>query len=129
MKKIQVLIFPITIILLMFLIENKNTGTLYLDFCEAKNTSLIEKKPLLIIFDNKSKQEISTIKNIKDYVVCFLDYEENKKIIEEYKINKIPSYVIIDNITNSVYKEEGYKNKNKLIEWLFQIKQKIKSDH
>lgn len=128
MKKIQILIFPITILLLFFLLEKKDVSTFYLNFDEAKNTSIQENKPLLVIFDKESRGDISSVRNIKGYVVCFLDYEENKEIIEEYKIKKIPSYLIIDNKKNVVYKEEGYKNKNKLFEWLAQIKEKIKSN-
>lgn len=128
MKKIQILIFPITILLLIFLLDKKDINDLYLDLEEAKQVSSSENKPLLVIIDNKSMGEVNSIKNIKGYIVCFLDYEKDKKIIEEYKIKKIPSYIIIDNKTNVVYKEEGYRNKNKLIEWLVQIKEKIKSN-
>lgn len=128
MKKIQKLIFPLTILLLLLLINRniENNNTFFIDIKEAKQTSLLEDKPLLIIFDQSISDEVKQISNIKDYVICLLEYEKNRSIFEEYQIKKIPSYVVVDNRTNVIYKEEGRKNKKFLLEWLKSTNNKIR---
>lgn len=123
MKKIQNIIFPITILFLIILIDNNKNNNIFIDIKEAKNASIKEDRPLLIVFD-QDYSEKANLKYIKTYVICVLDCVKDKEIFEEYKIKKIPSYIVIDNKTNVIYKEEGSKSKKGLSEWLLKIKNK-----
>lgn len=83
------------------------------------------KKDLLIIFGadwcvycNILKNDIHTNLNIvEDKIICFVNFDLRKDMVKEYKVRTIPDYMLYrDNI--EIKRKVGYKNKNKLQEWL-----------
>lgn len=114
------MVFSIILLFLALTMLNNKQESFFIDYNEAKKQSVEEKKPLLIYF-NKSlnDQKISYLSKIKkEYVVCILDYESNKEIFDKFNIKTIPSIVLEDEENKIICKEEGYLEKNKLIELL-----------
>jgi thioredoxin-related protein len=83
------------------------------------------KKDLLIIFGanwcvycNILKNDIKTNLNIvEDKIVCFVDFDQNKDMVKEYRVRTIPDYMLYrDSI--EIKRKVGYKNKEKFQEWL-----------
>lgn len=121
------MIFSIILLIIVFIIHNKkyNSGTFFINYEEAKIYSIEKNKPLFICFNSSlSNQKISDFKKIKeDYVVCILDLESDKDIFKKYNITKIPSYMVVDNKNKIICKEEGYREKNMLFEWLSKLRE------
>jgi thioredoxin 1 len=83
------------------------------------------KKDLLIIFGanwciycNILKNDINTNLNmVEDKIVCFVDFDQNKDMVKEYRVRTIPDYMLYrDSI--EIKRKVGYKNKEKFQEWL-----------
>lgn len=83
------------------------------------------KKDLLIIFGanwciycNILKNDINTNLNIvEDKIICFVDFDQNKDMVKEYRVRTIPDYMLYrDSI--EIKRKVGYKNKEKFQEWL-----------
>lgn len=104
--------------------NKKYSKDFFINLEEAKKYSVEKDKPLFICFNSTlSDQNISDFKKIKDnYIICILDLEKDKEEFKKYNITKIPSYIVIDNKNKMICKEEGYKEKNKLFEWLYKLR-------
>lgn len=114
------MVFSIILLFLALTIFKNNNISFFIDYNEAKKQSLQEKKPLLIYFNNSlNDQKIYYLNKVKkEYIICILDYESNKEIFEKFDIKTIPSVVLEDEENKIICKEEGYLEKNKLIEFL-----------
>lgn len=121
------MVLSIMLLALVLIVHNKkhSNSTFFINYEEAKIYSVEKEKPLFICFNSSlSSQKISDFKKIKeDYVVCILDVERDKDIFKKYNITKIPSYIVVDNKNKIICKEEGYKEKNMLFEWLSKLRE------
>lgn len=121
-------LITLSLTILLAIIVLKNNYAFYTNYEEAKTKSLSENKPLLIYFYSE-KEKIFNLKEIeKDYIICFLNYEKNKKISEVFKIEKLPSYVVVDNNTKEICKIEGEESKQKILRWLINHKKYINKE-
>jgi len=120
----------LTFLLILFIINNSQglfaAPAIFVDspedaFALAEDT----KKDLLIIFGsdycvycNILKNDINTNLNIvEDKIVCFVDFDQNKDMVKEYRVRIIPDYILYrDSI--EIKRKVGYKNKEKFQEWL-----------
>lgn len=83
------------------------------------------KKDLVIIFGadwcvycNIMKKDINTDLNIvEDKIVCFIDFDQRKDMVKEYKVRVIPDYMLYRE-SIEIKRKAGYKNKEKFQEWL-----------
>jgi thioredoxin-related protein len=136
-------IFPLLAIILMILIqqkqlyinhnniinENKNIiSETYLNLEEAKSAASKLNKDILIIFETDwcgtcrkfKKDSVSKIDiELDDYIVCFLDVEKDKNIIDKYEVKSLPYYIVINKNGEIKKRGSGYKSKNLFIDWLF----------
>jgi thioredoxin 1 len=120
----------LTFLLILFIINNSQglfaAPAIFVDspedaFALAEDT----KKDLLIIFGadycvycNILKNDINTNLNIvEDKIVCFVDFDQNKDIVKEYRVRIIPDYMLYRN-NIEIKRKTGYKNKEKFQEWL-----------
>jgi thioredoxin-related protein len=105
--------------------QKNNNSTFFINYEEAKIYSAQKDKPLFICFNSSlSNQKISDFKKIKeDYIVCILDLEKDKDVFEKYNITKIPSYIVLDRKNKTICKEEGYKDKKILFDWLSKLRE------
>jgi thiol:disulfide interchange protein DsbD len=61
----------------------------------------------------------ATVKEaLKDYIVCFVDREDEKQIALRYAIAGLPGYVIVDGKEALQKKGVGYKTPDEFIRWL-----------
>ena len=117
MKKNFNILISTILILILFLSLNENKYIT--DYNLAKEKSIEKNMPLLLCFEEtySKKQNLKEAKNY--YIVCVLTIDKNKELFEEYKIKKIPSYVIVDQKTQKTCSIEGEESKQKVIQWLF----------
>lgn len=55
------------------------------------------------------KKDIDKIDNFKQYIVCFIDTDKNKELVEKYRIKGLPTSIIIDKQENELSRKTGYK--------------------
>lgn len=87
------------------------------------------KKDVLVIFTADWCQYCQKLKNdinrnpsiVEDKIICYIDKDNNKDLIKEYKVKSIPDYLILrDNI--EIARQVGYYGKDELVEWLKNVK-------
>lgn len=71
---------------------------------------------------NKAKNDIEKDNNhdkiLSKYGIMYVDYDNNKEIVNIYKIEKIPTFIILDNHGNEIKRKVGYKNITDLLHFL-----------
>jgi len=126
-KKFNSLITLSLTILLAIVVLRDSNFFYYENFYIAQKQSLTKNKPLLIYF--YSEKEKLNLKEIeKDYIICFLNYEKNKNIFEKFKLEKLPSYVIINNETKEICKIEGEQSKQSILRWLINLRKNTNTE-
>jgi len=86
-------------------------------------------KPVLLIvvadwceYCNIMKQDIALNLNIlDDTIVCYMDYDNNKKVIKEYKIKSVPTTIFLTD-NKEISRKTGYKNIKEFSWWLDNVK-------
>ena len=99
------------------------TNIFYNEYDKAKNTADTYAKKLVLIFGavwcpycKDLKKDISTIREFDDYIVCFIDIDNNKDITNKFQIKELPTSIILYK-NNEEARKSGYK-KTEYIKWL-----------
>lgn len=93
------------------------TKNIYYDeYDKCKDLSVQYNKKLVLIFSadwcpycRTLKKDIDNIILFKQYIVCFIDTDKNKNLVEKYAIKGLPTSVIIDSRENELSRKMGYK--------------------
>lgn len=85
------------------------------EYDQAKKISKEYNKKLILIFGAEwcpyckdLKKDIDKIKELKEYIICFINIENNKNLIKEYDIKSLPTSIILSNNKQETRKT-GYK--------------------
>jgi thiol-disulfide isomerase/thioredoxin len=98
------------------------------DYDIAINLAKTQQKNVLVIFGLENchyckvlKKDLVALKNIDNYIVCYLDSRENKKLTGKMGIKKWPTSVVVtvgsENQGESA-RVVGYGNKKEYDDWL-----------
>jgi len=68
------------------------------------------------------KKDVNNIAELNSYIVCFIDTDKNKTLVDQYRVRGLPTSVIIDYEEKELSRKSGYK-KNSYNEWLKNSKQ------
>ena len=88
----------------------------------AENTD----SDILVIFTadwcgacQKMKKDIETDESgtLSKHIVCYIDYDNNKQLVREYNVKKIPHYFILRK-RKEIKKQTGYKNFPHFRKWV-----------
>lgn len=123
LKKIFYAIFIASIL------YNSSSAIDFAIYTNSLQDSLIEsensKKDILVIFTadwcgfcQKMKKDIDDDQSlVEDLIVCYIDYDENKDLVKEYKVKNIPDYFLLHKGVETKRKV-GYSNKKDFKKWL-----------
>lgn len=96
----------------------------YNDYDKCKNLAELYNKKLLLVFTaewcqycTELKKDIDYIDSFKNYIVCIIDIDRNKNLIDKYRIKGLPTSLILDKKNNELSRKTGYKIKE-YNEWL-----------
>jgi thioredoxin-related protein len=99
------------------------TNIFYNEYDKAKTTADTYAKKLVLIFGaawcpycKDLKKDSSTIREFDDYIVCFIDIDNNKELTNKFQIKELPTSIIVYK-NNEEVRKSGYK-KNEYIKWL-----------
>ena len=99
------------------------TNIFYNEYDKAKEIAATHAKKLVLIFGavwcpycKDLKKDIINIREFDNYIVCFIDIDDNKTITNKFQIKELPTSIILHNDTEEARKS-GYK-KTEYIKWL-----------
>lgn len=99
------------------------TKIFYNEYDKAKNVADTYAKKLVLIFGavwcpycKDLKKDIANIKEFDNYIVCFLDIDNNKDITNKFQIKELPTSIILYK-NNEEKRKSGYK-KIEYTNWL-----------
>jgi thioredoxin 1 len=128
MKKLFTIAFMICCFCLNLEATRANDTVIISSVDTAKQASLEEDKPLLLIF---SADWCKPCKNLHDdidanleevaskYIVCHVDYDTNKELARKYGVTAIPNTVILrKNDFFRINQKLGYSNYSSYKRWL-----------
>lgn len=116
----------------IFILGILGTSSSAIDFAiytSSLQDSLIEsensKKDVLVIFTadwcgfcQKMKKDIDENQSLVDnLIVCYIDYDENKDLVKEYKVRNIPDYFLLHKGVE-IKRKVGYSNSKDFKKWL-----------
>lgn len=119
----------IVLIIVSFLSINHNLVADSAIFVNELNDAIVLSenlnKDILIIFSadwcgycNKMKKDIDNNTMLLDnYIVCFIDCENNNELIRKYRVKNIPHSLIIKD-KQEIRKKIGYSNLSDFKKWL-----------
>lgn len=89
----------------------------YDEYDKAKELSVAYNKKLILVFGadwcpycKDLKRDVKQIKGFSKYIVCFIDTDKNKEIVQKNKIRSLPTSLILDSKGNELGRKTGYKN-------------------
>jgi thioredoxin-related protein len=89
---------------------------------EAVSLSKQMNLPILIIFSSDDCSYCNLLKenipDIENTIVCFIDYQNNKQLVKQYKVSLIPDSIVIDHKENQLKRLKGFKDKHSYEAWL-----------
>lgn len=99
------------------LLPDTITKNIYYDeYNKCKDLASKYNKKLVLVFGadwcpycRVLKKDINNITGFKKYIVCIIDTDKNKELVEKYKIKGLPTSVIIDSKENELARKTGYK--------------------
>lgn len=101
----------------------------YEEYDKCKELSKQYQRKLVLIFGadwcpycRDLKKDASTITEFNNYIVCFIDTDKNKNLVEKYRVRGLPTSVIINDQEEELDRKAGYK-KASYNEWLKNSKQ------
>lgn len=87
----------------------------YDEYDKAKKLSIDYNKKLVLVFGadwcpycKDLKRDVNKIQEFKEYIVCFINTDNNKTMVQEYKIKSLPTSIILSKDTEETRKS-GYK--------------------
>lgn len=63
------------------------------------------------------KDIIENISVVDNYIVCYVDYDKRADMVKEYKVKRIPDYMIYKN-KKEIKRKVGYNGINQFKNWL-----------
>ena len=106
---------PITIPSVPFLPELTN-NIYYDEYEKCKSLSAQYNKKLVLVFGADwcpycriLKKDIDKITGFKKHIVCFIDSDKNKELVQKYRIKGLPTSVIVDSKETELSRKTGYK--------------------
>lgn len=104
----------------------ENLAIVYDDIDKAKNIAKYYNKKLVLVFSadwcpfcKKLKSDLEHIANKNLYILCLVDIEKNKPVIQAYKLKTLPTSIVFDGDIE-IQRTSGY-NKSSYINWLKSI--------
>lgn len=101
----------------------ENLAIVYNDIDKAKNIAKHYNKKLILVFSadwclfcKKLKSDLDHFANQNLYVLCLVDIEQNKSVVQEYKLKTLPTSIVFEH-DKETQRTSGY-NKNLYINWL-----------
>lgn len=93
------------------------TKNIYYDeYDKCKDLSKKYNKRLVLVFGADwcpycriLKKDIDNITEFKKYIVCFIDTDKNKELVQKYRIKGLPTSVIVDHKETELARKTGYK--------------------
>ena len=93
------------------------TKNIYYDeYDKCKSLSAQYNKKLILVFGADwcpycriLKKDIDKITGFKKYIVCFIDSDKNKELVQKYRIKGLPTSVIVDSKETELSRKTGYK--------------------
>lgn len=87
------------------------------------------KKDVLVIFTadwcpacKKMKKDIvDDLSMVDDKIICYVNVDQDKDLVKEYKVRSLPDYFILRNNTE-MGRMVGYKDRATFIKWLNNVK-------
>lgn len=106
-----------------------NNNIFYDEYEKCKELSRTHNKKIVLIFGadwcpycRDLKKDVKNITEFNSYIVCFINTDKNKELVEKYRIRGLPTSVIIDYEEQELNRKSGYK-KDSYNEWLKNSKQ------
>lgn len=107
------------------LLPSKNVKT----YEEAVKAAKAHKMPIFLYFGAEwcgpcktmkattlADEEVKT--KLQDYIVLFVDVDKEKALTKKFKVNGIPSYMVIASDETILARTSGGKNKQEFLDWL-----------
>lgn len=106
------------------------TKNIYYDeYDKCKDLAKRHDKKIVLIFGadwcpycRDLKKDVNNITEFNNYIVCFIDTDKNKTLVDQYRVRGLPTSVIIDHEEKELNRKSGYK-KDSYNEWLKNSKQ------
>lgn len=115
-------ILPILCSIVFLSTAYADPSVLVSSYNEAVSLSKQTNLPILIIFSSDNCSYCNLLKenmpDIENTIVCFIDYQNNKQLVKQYKVNLIPDSIVIDHKENQLKRLKGFKDKNSYEAWL-----------
>ena len=101
-------------------------------YVEAIIAAKAQNKPIFLYFSANwcapcKKMRLETIQNekvkkvFKQFIVLTLDYDEKKKLADQFSVKELPAYFVLDDNGKVLQKAVGYKTTAAFKEWLLPI--------
>lgn len=103
--------------------EPENLTIVYDDIDKAKKIAKYYNKKLVLVFSadwcpfcKKLKSDLDHFANKNSYVLCLVDIEKQKTVIQQYKLKTLPTSIVFEN-DEETQRTSGY-NKISYANWL-----------
>lgn len=101
----------------------------YDEYEKCKDLSKEYNKKLVLVFGadwcpycRDLKKDVNSITEFSNYIVCFIDTDKNKTLVDQYRIKGLPTSIIITHKEEELDRKSGYK-RSSYNEWLKNSKQ------
>jgi thioredoxin-related protein len=91
----------------------------YDEYDKAKELSVTYDKKLVLVFGadwcpycKDLKRDVKEIKGFSKYIVCFIDTDKNKEMVQKNKIRSLPTSIVFDTKDNELGRKTGYKKQD-----------------
>lgn len=106
--------------------QPEHLAIVYDDIDKAKNIAEHYDKKLVLVFSaewcpfcKKLKSDLDILANKNSYVICLIDIEKNKKVVQQYQLKTLPTSIVLDN-NKEMQRTSGY-NRTSYSNWLKSI--------
>jgi thioredoxin-related protein len=107
---------PVVVVPNMPFVPELTKNIYYDEYDKCKDLASKYNKKLVLVFGadwcpycRVLKKDIDSITGFKKYIVCFIDTDKNKELVQKYRIKGLPTSVIIDHQETELARKTGYK--------------------
>lgn len=91
----------------------------YDEYDKAKKLSIDYDKKLVLVFGadwcpycKDLKRDVKEIQGFSKYIVCFINTDKNKELVQKNKIRSLPTSIVFDTKDNELGRKTGYKKQD-----------------
>lgn len=91
----------------------------YDEYDKAKELSITYDRKLVLVFGadwcpycKDLKRDVKEIQGFSKYIVCFIDTDKNKEMVQKNKIRSLPTSIVFDTKDNELGRKTGYKKQD-----------------